>query len=234
MMRCGRWSARSLMSCSWLCRSHVPAPSRRGARHFVPTAAAARSAVPPGDRNDRRLPRPRLGQLQNIRAVVVSQRGQLLAERYYHSDGATYAELHSATKSVISTLVGIALTKGDLKSLDQTLGELLPQHRSAMSKSSARTTVRQLLTMTGGWTAFYDARRPGRSWRDESSPRDRRSIRADSSTPTLGPICSPRCWPKQPACRRSPTRGVSCSTRSGSRASLRSRARSPNAITPTW
>jgi CubicO group peptidase (beta-lactamase class C family) len=95
--------------------------------------------------------------LQNIRAVVVSQRGQLLAERYYHSDGAAYAELHSATKSVISTLVGIALTKGDLKSLDQTLGELLPQHRSAMSKSSAGTTVRQLLTMTGGWTAFYDA-----------------------------------------------------------------------------
>jgi CubicO group peptidase (beta-lactamase class C family) len=44
-----------------------------------------------------------------------------------------------------------------LKSLDQTLGELLPQHRSAMSKSAARTTVRQLLTMTGGWTAFYDA-----------------------------------------------------------------------------
>jgi len=44
-----------------------------------------------------------------------------------------------------------------LKSLDQTLAELLPQHRSAMSKRSARTTVRQLLTMTGGWTAFYDA-----------------------------------------------------------------------------
>ena len=26
-----------------------------------------------------------------------------------------------------------------------------------MSKRSARTSVRQLLTMTGGWTAFYDA-----------------------------------------------------------------------------
>jgi CubicO group peptidase (beta-lactamase class C family) len=95
--------------------------------------------------------------LQNIRAVLVSQRGELLAERYYHSDAASYAEIHSATKSVISTLVGIALTKGDLKSMDQTLGELLPQHRSSMSKSSARTTVGELLTMTGGWMAFYDA-----------------------------------------------------------------------------
>jgi hypothetical protein len=32
-------------------------------------------------------------------------------------------------------LVGIALIKGDLKTLDQTVGELLPQHRSAMSES---------------------------------------------------------------------------------------------------
>jgi CubicO group peptidase (beta-lactamase class C family) len=53
-------------------------------------------------------------------------------------------------------LVGIALAKGDVKSLDQTLGELLPQPRSAMSKSSPGTTVRQLLTMTAGWTTEYD------------------------------------------------------------------------------
>jgi CubicO group peptidase (beta-lactamase class C family) len=94
--------------------------------------------------------------LQNIRAVLVSQRGELQAERYYQSDAAEYLEIQSATKGVISTLVGIALTKGDLKSLDQTLGELLPQHRSAMSQSSAGTSVRQLLTMTAGWTTDYD------------------------------------------------------------------------------
>jgi CubicO group peptidase (beta-lactamase class C family) len=67
--------------------------------------------------------------LKNLRAVLVGQRGDLLAERYYNSDAAEHVELQSATKSVISTLVGIALTKGDLKSLDQTIGELLPQHR---------------------------------------------------------------------------------------------------------
>ena len=92
--------------------------------------------------------------LLNIRAVLVSQRGDLLAERYYDSDAAEHVDIQSATKSVISTLVGIALTKGDLKSLDQTVGELLPQHRTAMSESSAHTTVRQLLTMTAGWTDY--------------------------------------------------------------------------------
>ena len=34
--------------------------------------------------------------LQNIRAVLVSRRGELLAERYYHSDAAAYAEIAGA------------------------------------------------------------------------------------------------------------------------------------------
>ena len=118
-------------------------------REFGGTSRRARNG-------DRRLPRARLGQFAEHQAVLVSRRAELLAERYYNSDVAEYLEIHSATKGVISTLVGIALTKGDLKSLNQTVGELLPQHRSAMSKSSARTSVRQLLTMTAGWTTDYD------------------------------------------------------------------------------
>jgi CubicO group peptidase (beta-lactamase class C family) len=160
MMRYRLWSARSiivapLLAVSLACGAHPP----DGSATSVPPTGVASSAVPRaavGTAIDDYLAHGAVN-LQNIRAVLVSQRGELLAERYYHSDAAAYAEIHSATKSVISTLVGIALTKGDLKSLDQTLGELLPQHRSAMSKSAARTTVRQLLTMTGGWTAFYDA-----------------------------------------------------------------------------
>jgi CubicO group peptidase (beta-lactamase class C family) len=135
------------------------APPGGGPATSAPPTAVASSAAPRaqlGTAIDDYLAHGPVN-LQNIRAVLVTQRGEPLAERYYHSDPAAYAEIHSATKSVISTLVGIALTRGDLRSLDQTLGELLPQHRSAMSKRSARTTVRQLLTMTGGWTAFYDA-----------------------------------------------------------------------------
>jgi CubicO group peptidase (beta-lactamase class C family) len=160
MMRYRLWLARStivalLLAVSLACGAHPP----DGGATSVASTATASSAVAHaeiGTTIDDYLAHGSVN-LQNIRAVLVSQRGKLLAERYYHSDAAAYAEIQSATKSVISTLVGIALTKGDLKSLDQTLAELLPQHRSAMSKSAARTTVRQLLTMTGGWTAFYDA-----------------------------------------------------------------------------
>jgi CubicO group peptidase (beta-lactamase class C family) len=160
MMRYRRWSARSMIVAPLLVVSLAcGAQPTAGPATSAPPTAVVSSAVPRaavGTAIDDYIAHGAVN-LRNIRAVLVSQDGELLAERYYHSDAAAYAELQSATKSVISTLVGIALTKGDLKSLDQTLGELLPQHRSAMSKSAARTTVRQLLTMTGGWTAFYDA-----------------------------------------------------------------------------
>jgi CubicO group peptidase (beta-lactamase class C family) len=94
--------------------------------------------------------------LRTIRTVLVSQRNQLIAERYYDSNAAEYVEVQSVTKSVISTLIGIALASGDLTSLDQNLGQLLPQHRATMAPTSARVTLRQLLTMTSGWTDQVD------------------------------------------------------------------------------
>jgi CubicO group peptidase (beta-lactamase class C family) len=160
MMRYRRWSARSMIVAPFLAVSVAcGAQPSSGPATSAPPIAVASSTVPRaalGTAIDDYIAHGSVN-LQNIRAVLVSQRGELLAERYYYSDAAAYAEIHSATKSVISTLVGIALTKGDVRSLDQTLGELLPQYRSVMSKSSAGTTVRRLLTMTGGWTAFYDA-----------------------------------------------------------------------------
>jgi CubicO group peptidase (beta-lactamase class C family) len=160
MMRYWRWSARSMIVAPLLVVSVAcGAQPLGGPATSAPPTGVGSSAVPRaavGTAIDDYIAQGSVN-LRNMRAVLVSQRGELLAERYYRSDAAAYAEIHSATKSVISTLVGIALTKGDLESLDQTLSELLPQHRSVMSKSSPRTSVRQLLTMTGGWTAFYDA-----------------------------------------------------------------------------
>jgi CubicO group peptidase (beta-lactamase class C family) len=46
------------------------------------------------------------------RAVVVSHRGQLVAERYYDSAIDEDAEVRSVTKSVIATLVGAAFAGG--------------------------------------------------------------------------------------------------------------------------
>jgi CubicO group peptidase (beta-lactamase class C family) len=86
--------------------------------------------------------------IRNRRAILVSVHGETLVERYYDSAEET-APVASVTKSVVSTLVGIAVSQG-LLTVDQTVGELLPSHRASMSAQVAGITVRQLLTMTAG------------------------------------------------------------------------------------
>ena len=86
------------------------------------------------------------------RAILVSHRGRLVAERYYNSLADDHAEVFSVTKSVMATLVGAALREGRLPSIDAQLGELLPQYRSIMDARTERITVRQLLSQTAGYT----------------------------------------------------------------------------------
>ena len=69
--------------------------------------------------------------------LVVLRYGELVLERHFGDGSADdLADVYSVTKSVVSTLVGIALARGELASLD------LPVHGGR--------TYRHLLTMTGG------------------------------------------------------------------------------------
>ena len=90
--------------------------------------------------------------LDNVRSVLVSVDGQPKISHYRH--GATAEEtthVWSVTKSVVSTLIGIAIADGIVSGLDDPLGELLPQHRQAMSPAVAEVTLRQLMTMSAGF-----------------------------------------------------------------------------------
>jgi CubicO group peptidase (beta-lactamase class C family) len=86
-----------------------------------------------------------------LRSLLVVRHGYLVYERYWHGDARTGQEAFSVTKSFTSALVGIALRDHHLKSLDQTVGELLAAHLPADADPRlAKVTVRQLLTMTSG------------------------------------------------------------------------------------
>jgi CubicO group peptidase (beta-lactamase class C family) len=85
-----------------------------------------------------------------VRAIIVDVDGQRRFERYYAATADQSRSSFSVTKSVISTLVGIAIAEGRLK-LDDRLATLLPQYAADMKPSVARVTLRQLLTMTGGF-----------------------------------------------------------------------------------
>ena len=106
--------------------------------------------------------------LDNVRAVLVSVDGETKIAHYRH--GFTeddHGHVWSVTKSVVSILIGIAIADGLIASIDQPLAELLPEHRQAMSDDTANVTLRQLMTMSGG---FDDYLPDGSQWEKSAEP----------------------------------------------------------------
>lgn len=85
-------------------------------------------------------------------SVLVERDDQLLFERYYRGDvRKARLDVFSVTKSVTSTLVGIAVHRG-LLHLDQRLGDFFPDVvHAAHDRRVRRITLRHLLTMTAGY-----------------------------------------------------------------------------------
>ena len=92
--------------------------------------------------------------MADVRAVIVAVGDRTVFEKYSSGGPEDYHYVFSVTKSVASTLVGIAVDEGLLR-MDQTLAELLPDYAGAMDLQVGATTLEQLLTMTGG---FPDSR----------------------------------------------------------------------------
>jgi CubicO group peptidase (beta-lactamase class C family) len=89
-----------------------------------------------------------------VLAVIVERDGGVLFERYYRgSNSSAQLPVFSITKSVTSTLIGIALAERKLRSLDERLAQFFPKDvRAAPDRRVRKITVRQLLTMTAGYT----------------------------------------------------------------------------------
>ncbi len=88
-------------------------------------------------------------ELPNIRSLLVARRGQLVAEGYMadRDDAHRLRALMSATKCVTSLACGIALDRGELGSLETTLGEVVEEARG---HRYGDITLRDLLTMRSG------------------------------------------------------------------------------------
>jgi len=91
----------------------------------------------------------------HLAGVMVLQHGRVRLERYGLGFGPQQRwESFSVAKSVTSTLLGIALLRGEIHSLHDTLGTYIPELRDS---AYADVTVQQLLTMTSGvrWNEDY-------------------------------------------------------------------------------
>ncbi len=93
-----------------------------------------------------------LGTLPRLRSLLISIDGELVDERYFHGARSTHsANLKSASKSIISTLIGIALDRGQLKSIKDPIAKFFPEHLVANADASKnRITIEDLLTMRSG------------------------------------------------------------------------------------
>ena len=140
------------------------------AERAVP-AARARATPGPVTVDEPRLDAvyARADSLPRIRSLLVFHRDTLRRERYFRGARADQpANIKSASKSVISALVGIALARGHLRDVRQPLSELLPAETRGLDTAHTAVTVEDLLTMRSGLqsTSFdqYGAFVSSRNW----------------------------------------------------------------------
>jgi len=91
--------------------------------------------------------------------VCVVRRGQLGFEHYRAGhDTGTLVNIRSVSKSVTSILVGIALQRGDLESIDLAVGDLISDRiPEDADPAVAEITLRSFLSMTSGlWWDNHD------------------------------------------------------------------------------
>ena len=89
--------------------------------------------------------------VSRARALLVARHGRLVVEVYFGgADSSTRFDVRSVTKSVVSALTGIALSRGMLPSLDAAAAPWLPAS-DTIDAGDAAVTVRELLTMTSGY-----------------------------------------------------------------------------------
>jgi CubicO group peptidase (beta-lactamase class C family) len=111
---------------------------------------------------------------QYIDSMIVKHCGAVLVEKYYNGYTATTRhELQSATKTISSMLIGIALDRGDLGAgvtVNTKLKDILPaQYASYFTGAKADITLKHLLNMTSGihWEDY-----PGTSFDDIQAASD--------------------------------------------------------------
>jgi CubicO group peptidase (beta-lactamase class C family) len=91
------------------------------------------------------------GTMSRLHSVLVSHRGELVLERYFNGRGREdLANVKSVSKSIVSALVGIAIARGHIPSVDQPIGEYFADRLPPADAARGKITIEHLLTMQAG------------------------------------------------------------------------------------
>lgn len=94
----------------------------------------------------------------NITGIIVQKNGIKLYENYFNGYNADNAiHVFSVTKSVFSALIGIAIDKGHIKSVDQKVLDFFPDYIVKTSEKTIQdVTIKNLLTMTAPYKYKFE------------------------------------------------------------------------------
>ncbi len=88
--------------------------------------------------------------LPRLYGLLVSWRGKLILEHYAAPRRSGLTNVKSVSKSLISALVGIAIDRKLIKSVDQPIADFFPELRKDPDSRKLRITIEDLLTMRQG------------------------------------------------------------------------------------
>lgn len=89
-------------------------------------------------------------QYKNVDGIVILKDGKTAYEKYFNdADASSLRHVFSVTKSIISILIGIAMDKGCIKSLDQKILDFYPEYQVEKGEKTIQNiTLRDMMTMT--------------------------------------------------------------------------------------
>ncbi len=113
-------------------------------------SVSANSAGISGDRLQAMEGLARSGELKKIGSVLIARHGKLAYEAYFDGDAETLRNTRSATKTITSMLVGIAIDKGSLLGVDAPILPFFPDKQPLQNPDprKAKITIEDFLTMS--------------------------------------------------------------------------------------
>lgn len=91
-------------------------------------------------------------EIGSLKCIIVAQNDSILKETYRGNSGAFIPyDIRSVTKSITSLLIGIAIDKGLIKSINEPISHYLDTVLYDIDPEKSQITIKQLLTMTSGF-----------------------------------------------------------------------------------
>lgn len=100
--------------------------------------------------NKKTIPEAHLQEVEKMRTIayIIIKDDSIVHEQYWDGfDENSHTNSFSAAKSIVSILIGAAIDEGKIKSVDQPIGDFLPEYKEG---KGANITIKHLLTMSSG------------------------------------------------------------------------------------